>query len=180
MRELWNITFALSLAVATGCSKEEAAVDCSMVNLNFTTEVTDSECGLPIGTIQVTPVAGSAIIRYRLNEEPFQNSGTFPSLKPGFYTITVENSDGCSNSSAVLIRSGISYEESVKPIILTKCAFSGCHDGSGNIDFRVFDNLNPPDMKARTQTGNMPKTGSLTQEEIEAIACWADDGGLNN
>ena len=68
----------------------------------------------------------------------------------------------------------------MQPIIETYCAIPACHDGTGNIDFRVFSNLNPGDMKARTQSGNMPKEGSLTPEQIEAIACWADDGGKNN
>jgi hypothetical protein len=26
----------------------------------------------------------------------------------------------------------------------------------------------------------MPKQGSLTQDEIDAIVCWVDDGALNN
>jgi len=35
-------------------------------------------------------------------------------------------------------------------------------------------------MKARTQSRNMPKEGTLTQAEIDAIGCWVDDGALNN
>ena len=64
------------------------------------------------------------------------------------------------------LQSGISYKEVVEPIIRKSCAISGCHDGISNVDYRVFSNFNPTDMKARTQSRNMPKEGSLTQVEI--------------
>jgi len=31
-----------------------------------------------------------------------------------------------------------------------------------------------------TQTRRMPKDGTLTSAEIEAIRCWVDNGALNN
>ena len=180
MRNQRLLLFGICLLTVLGCSKEETTVDCNAVNLRFSTQVTDSECGVAQGIIEVIPSAGADILRYKIDDRPFQPSGLFTDLKPGNYIVTVENAAGCSYSENVLIRSGISFRESVQPIIETYCAIPACHDGTGNIDFRVFDNLNPADMKARTQSGNMPKEGSLTPEQIEAIACWADDGGKNN
>lgn len=171
---------AILSMVLSGCGKEDAVVDCSQANLNFSVNLTNSECGVAQGSITVIPAAGSNIMRYRLNEGSFTTAATFGSLTPGQYTITVENSDGCMMSEKVLIRSGISFKTSVEPIIAKSCAISNCHDGSGNIDYRIFTNFNPTDMKARTQSRNMPKEGTLTQDEIDAIACWVDDGALNN
>jgi hypothetical protein len=133
-----------------------------------------------MGVIDIVPANGADIVRFRIDQQSFTTSSTFGGLRPGKYLITVENADGCSESQEVLVRSGISFKESVEPIILKSCAISGCHDGSGNIDYRVFSNFNPADMKARTQTRNMPKEGTLTQGEIDAIACWVDDGARNN
>jgi hypothetical protein len=64
------------------------------------------------------------------------------------------------------------------------CAISGCHDGSVS-SLPNFSNLsviqaNASMIKSRTQSGNMPKTGSLTQNQIDLIACWVDDGALDN
>ncbi|NND33913.1 MAG: hypothetical protein HKN76_15095 [Saprospiraceae bacterium] len=174
------LLFIVFYFIFSGCSKENANVDCSSENLSFTLSIVDSDCGLASGAISVVPDPGADIVRYRLNEEPYTSSGNFSDLKPGLYLISVENEDGCSIAKEVLIRSGISFKESVRPIILKSCAISGCHDGVGNVDYRVFSNFNPADMKARTQSRNMPKEGTLTQEEIDAIACWVDDGALNN
>ena len=82
------------------------------------------------------------------------------------------------------------FSADVRPIIETKCAVSGCHNGdmgadlnwlnfeefhkraaSGKVKFRVTHRIMPP--------SDSP-AGPLTQEEINAIACWTDEGTLNN
>ena len=82
------------------------------------------------------------------------------------------------------------FAEHVKPIIETKCAISGCHNGdmgpdlnwtdfgefheraaSGLVKFRVTHRIMPPSNSSG---------GPLTQEQINAIACWSDQGALNN
>jgi len=170
----------LFVLVTLACNKEESKVDCSQEVFSFEVNVLDSECGLAQGAIEIVSKASSNIVRYRLDDGAFSTSATFHDLLPGFYTVSIENVDGCTASREVLIRSGISFKESVEPIIRKSCAISSCHDGSGNVDYREFSNFNPSDMKARTQSRNMPKEGTLTQAEIDAIGCWVDDGALNN
>lgn len=82
------------------------------------------------------------------------------------------------------------FERDIKPIIQTKCAVGGCHNGdmgddlnwtnfsefhkrasSGYVKFRVTHRVMPP--------SDSP-AGPLTQEQINAIACWTDQGALNN
>lgn len=82
------------------------------------------------------------------------------------------------------------FSEDIKPIIETKCAISGCHNGdmgaelnwtdfeqfharasSGLVKFRVTHRIMPP---------SESPAGPLTQEQINAIACWSDQGALNN
>lgn len=84
----------------------------------------------------------------------------------------------------------VSFSEDIRIIIETKCALSGCHNGdmgpdlnwtifqnfhqraeSGLVKFRVTNRIMPPDYS----TG-----GPLTQEQINTIACWADQGAVNN
>ena len=84
----------------------------------------------------------------------------------------------------------VSYALDVDPIVDTKCAITGCHNGdngaeknwtdfslfqskaeSGIVKFRVTNRIMPP--------ADSP-AGPLTQEEINTIACWADQGAQNN
>ena len=51
------------------------------------------------------------------------------------------------------------------------------------LHFTVFSNIqsSASQIKSLTQSGAMPKNGSkLSQTQLDAIACWVDDGALNN
>lgn len=82
------------------------------------------------------------------------------------------------------------FAEDIRPIVETKCAISGCHNGdmgpalnwtnfemfhqrvaSGLVKYRVTHRIMPP---------SFSPAGPLTQEQINAIACWADQGAPNN
>lgn len=84
----------------------------------------------------------------------------------------------------------ISFAEDISPIIQTKCAIPDCHNGdmgpslnwtnfeqfharaqSGLVKYRVTNHIMPPSSSI---------AGPLTQEQINAIACWADQGAQNN
>lgn len=83
-----------------------------------------------------------------------------------------------------------SFSADIKPIIQTRCAISGCHNGdmgpnlnwndfaqfhkrveSGLVKYRVTHRIMPP---------SYSPAGPLMQEQINAISCWADQGALNN
>lgn len=159
------------------------AEDCTDSSLGISIySVASAECGAPAGSVSVIATGGHGLKWYRLDENPPQRSGDFTSLKAGKYTVSVFDSLNCMASVQVHVPSGISFKETVKPIIETSCIKSGCHDGSGSLDFRDFENLTryPSDLKALVQARLMPREGSLTNDEIEKIACWVDDGALFN
>ncbi|MEQ8686937.1 MAG: hypothetical protein RIE86_16670 [Imperialibacter sp.] len=185
VNRLNNLLLLLFLLVVTSCDQEADGVDkdCSGSGLTLTLlGSTDTSCGASAGGFEVEASGGFGGYRYQIDDGAFQNSGVFSSVAPGKYIVGVEDSEGCSSSLDVQIYSGISFSVSIKPIIETNCAISGCHDGTGNIDYNNFDNikLNPSDIKSRTQSGDMPRNGTLTAAEIDMIACWVDDGALNN
>lgn len=77
----------------------------------------------------------------------------------------------------------VSYVADIKPIIETKCLLSGCHGSSPSLpDWGVLSEVQAQaqDIKRRTRDRSMPATGSLTQEQIDLITCWVDDGAPNN
>lgn len=140
-------------------------------------------CGASAGALTVTASGGAGNHTFSINGTDFQESPSFTNLAAGSYTITVKDEANCSATSTVQLLTGISFEGSIKAIIDTKCATTGCHVSGTNLpDFTNFANIksNAASVKSLTQSGAMPKTGSLTQAEIDAIACWVDDGALNN
>ncbi|AMC11882.1 hypothetical protein Lupro_11665 [Lutibacter profundi] len=76
--------------------------------------------------------------------------------------------------------SAISFSEQIKPIIDTNCL--QCHNGNQFPDLRTYQSIKnfAAIIKEETQTRRMPLGGSLTTDEIKAIACWIDSGSLNN
>ncbi|WP_299252652.1 cytochrome c [uncultured Aquimarina sp.] len=74
----------------------------------------------------------------------------------------------------------ISFTASIKPIIDSNCIT--CHGGSQFPDLRTYDGINNNSARVRTQVVNrtMPQGGSLSNEDIELIRCWIENGALNN
>ena len=97
----------------------------------------------------------------------------------------VTDDNGCQNSVTVSVDNGTSYNDDIVPIINTNCAVSGCHDGNSSppdwTDLALVQE-NAENIKTRTMDGSMPPAGrqDLQPTEIQAIACWVDDGALNN
>jgi len=74
-----------------------------------------------------------------------------------------------------------SYTNNIAPILNQNC--KPCHfNGSQFPDLTNYNSVsqNAHLIKIVTQNKTMPKGGSLTQDEIDAIACWVDNGALDN
>ena len=186
MPKLLSRLFSCALLMATGSCLEPldpASSTCDNSQLAITIlNVKSTECGIPNGEIEVQAFGGAGKKQYFLNGGTAQDTGYFNSLRPGIYAVTVTDSLYCSRSVTVQLSSGISFNKSILPIIQKSCAIPTCHDGSGSISFNVFSNIKKSalDIKGLTQARIMPKVGTLTNEEIEKIVCWVDDGALFN
>lgn len=88
------------------------------------------------------------------------------------------------------ITTELSFANDVSPIVNSKCAIPGCHVASSMpdrdwTDFSMFQKraLNG-EVKRRVVNHIMPPpsspNGPLTQEQINIIACWADQGAKKN
>ena len=81
---------------------------------------------------------------------------------------------------------GTSFDQTIEPIIESNCAVSGCHvTGQQQPTLESYAQIvsNAEKIKARTSNGTMPPSISglsLTQAEIDAIACWVDEGTPDN
>lgn len=150
--------------------------------MNISFETAPSGCKGADGSIEATAVDGTAPYQFKLNDGAAGTASTFSGLQAGEYVLVVNDASGCEVQQTVRVRTGVSFAASISPIIQNKCAVSGCHNGSKSPDFRVFKNIhdNAGQIKTLTGNGTMPQNGTLTQNEIDMIACWVDDGALEN
>ena len=163
----------------------EASAEIAIRNVegvNMEVSFTPSGCKEADGSITIISSDGAEPYQYKIGEENFQEENIFQGLAQGSYTVITKDAIGCEVTQEVAISSGTSYSATVSAIIETNCAVSGCHNGSQAPDLRTLENIqaNASSIKSAVVSGRMPKVGSLTQSEIDAIACWVDDGAPNN
>ncbi len=150
--------------------------------LNITVSTTDAGCGTANGSVNISAIGGEVPYQFKIDGGGFQAKNTFTGLPNGTHTVTAKDASGCEITQEVTLASGIAFE-SVQAIIKSNCAISSCHGGSTAPDFRKADNIKSraATIKSRTGSKSMPPPSSglsLTSDEIEKIACWADDGAL--
>lgn len=176
--------FLAEVKDANGCEASlEVTVSGDENTVSFNAITANSGCGSGNGSIEVTASGGDGTYQYRLENGDFGTSMSFIGLESGNYQVSVKDGTDCINVKGIKVLSGISYENSVKPIIIGSCATTGCHvSGTGRENLTNFITVqsNAESIKSRVVSGNMPKDDELTDEEIEAIVCWVDDGALNN
>jgi len=174
--------YEVSAEDANNCSAILEVVVKNEGGLSITFQTTAAGCGTSNGSIIVTASEGVAPYTFKINGSPFSANNTFTGLDAGDQSVIVRDETGCEISQTVKVKSGVSYTTSISSIIQTNCVVSGCHNGSQFPDFRVFKNIQDNAAQIKTLTGNrtMPEEGSLTQSEIDLIACWVDDGTPDN
>lgn len=165
-----------------GC---EGSVSQNVTNkegVNLTVASTDAGCGTTAGTISITAVGGEEPYMYSVDGVAFQADPMFTNLSAGEYVVTIRDATDCESTQSVRVNSGISFAADIQPIIASSCAINDCHNGNQFPDFRVFKNIhdNAANIKKLTGDRTMPDEGSLTQAQIDAIACWVDDGAIQN
>lgn len=179
-------TYTITAMEENGCKKSvEATVGLEGSDLAISSvSSADSGCKETQGELTVT-ATGDGSLMYKLNDGAFQASNIFSNLASGTYEVVVKDATNCEVSAQKKVLNGTSYDQQVKEIIMTNCAISGCHNGDNGAsrNWTVFENVqNKADrIKEFTQSGFMPQgDGTLTQQEKDLIACWVDDGALNN
>jgi hypothetical protein len=83
----------------------------------------------------------------------------------------------------------VKYSTEVDIIVQTVCAVSGCHNGDNGEDrnweeFEKFQSHSAEVRRRITLPGehpdHMPRKGSLTKAQLQAIICWIDQGAQAN
>ncbi len=184
---LANFCLLAGLFFAFSCGSSESspspsAADCSKKPSVSVTGIVASPCGQTGGSFDVTASGGVGKITYSINGTSFQDANSFKNLAAGKYTVTVKDANNCTNTAQATVESGTSYKAAVKSIIETSCAISGCHAGSQSPNFTSFANIqaNAERIKTRTLAKTMPPSSRLSDQQINLIKCWVDDGAKDN
>ena len=150
--------------------------------LDMTVETQAAGCKSANGTVTVNGASGTPPYQYKIGNGSFGTTNTFTGLAAGVHSLVVKDAAGCEVTKSARVLSGVSYAVSIKGIIETKCAIDECHNGTQFPDFRQFKNIHDNAAQVRNLTADrtMPEDGTLTQEQIDLIACWVNDGAQNN
>lgn len=183
-------TYTVTAMDLNGCTAEVAAtVGADDETLTITAIASSvSGCETSNATIDVIAMNGTTPYRYKLDDGVFQSSNQFSGVDAGIHVVTVQDDSGCEVIMNEQVLTGVSLEMDVMSIITTNCAISSSCHGSGSSESRpelitvsqIIDRAGR--IRSRTQQGSMPPAGrpALTQEEIDLIACWVDDGAKDN
>lgn len=178
--------YQLTIRDANQCMASTAFRIFNENQLSVTTTMVPSGCGTADGTIALTVTGGQEPYWFSLNGGATQTENTFSGLAAGEYSVHINDQGSCETNLSLDLTSGISFKEDIFPIIELNCAIADCHDGSDVAlpDWTVFTTVQSlaGTIKLRTSNETMPPPGSpdLTPSQIQAIACWVDDGATNN
>jgi SprB repeat len=179
-------TYQIKLKDANGCERIDSVTLKSVgSSLAFTVQTTNSNCKTNTGAITINATGGSGLYSFIFNNGSATIMNSFSSLSAGSYPIVVSDGTGCSITKTITVLTDIKFSTDVKSIINTNCAIAGCHvaGGSGPGNFAIFANIQASAFAIHrvVQSGNMPKNAAkLPQAQLDAIACWVDDGAPNN
>ncbi|MEJ7645856.1 MAG: SprB repeat-containing protein [Chryseolinea sp.] len=171
---------------ANGCAKSVDNVSIKASDFSFTANITaDNSCLSGNGQIEINVTQVNPPYLYKLGTGDFSEDNSFPGLSVGTYGFVVKDNNDCSiflNLTVPRGFTGVSWTDDIRPIITKSCTLSGCHDGKTRIDLSVFGNAktHAENIKSKTQDRSMPREGTLSQSEIDIIACWVDDGAVLN
>ncbi len=94
----------------------------------------------------------------------------------------------CSKQSSATIPASstcdpnISFINTVKPILDRDCNNAGCHDDKVITALNIYQTVHDGAAQIRLSisTGKMPKNGTISVADKNAIFCWIDNGAKNN
>lgn len=146
----------------------------------------DTECLTNNGSVTVNVTDGNPPYTFKIATGVFSTENFFSNLSHGSHFIYVKDNSDCVIALNITIprgQTGVRWTLDIKPLLEATCATKGCHNGTDRMnDFRDYDDVKyyASKIKSKTQDRSMPFDGSLTQAQIDLIACWVDDGALKN
>ena len=180
-------SYTVLVTDANHCSASLDNITILSSDFSFSTTLkANTSCLSGNGSVIINVLSENPPYLFRLGNGDFISDSLFSGLKTGNHIITVQDNSNCRVTLSVTIpqgSTGTSWATDIRPIMEKSCAISGCHNGvSRSNDFREYASakLHAKSIKSKTQDRSMPFDGSISQSQIDLIACWVDDGALQN
>jgi hypothetical protein len=178
--------YSVRVQDANGCDTLINNISVGAQDFSFLATIKgDSLCLEDNGSILVEVAEGNPPYTYKIDDGTFTDENFFTGLGHGDHVVVVKNVNDCSISLNITVprdTTGTRWLTDIKPIIVTYCAIAGCHNGISKPDLRIYEKAKyyADRIKSNTQDRSMPFDGTLTQAQIDIIACWVDDGAPEN
>lgn len=173
----------VTVSDGNGC---EQATSIILGDLQAIVESTSSGCSDNKAMMTISPSGGQAPYQYSLDGGVFQDAPVFSEIAAGKHTVGLRDQGGCKITVKATVTTGVSFENDIQPLLRTFCIKSGCHNGD-NGNQRNWNNFSEVEGHADmirdfTSSRSMPPVGEaqLSDDQIQLIACWVDDGAPNN
>lgn len=180
-------SYSVLVSDANHCSSSLDNITIMSQDFSFTTTIQpNTSCLLGNGSVSIDIAGSNPPFTFRLGDGNFTSDNFFSALKTGNHIVTVQDNNNCTVTLSITIpqgTTGTSWSNDIKPILEKNCAISGCHNGVSRANnFREYASAKSfaKTIKSKTQDRSMPFDGSITQNQIDLIACWVDDGALQN
>ena len=183
----FNDLFAGSFTIQTmdglGCIAEvDFNLESEPTGITLDLQSSASDCDNPTGSITAIASGGVGELQFSLDNGAFGSVSFFDAINTGDYEVRVRDEEGCEVSKSVNVNSVVSLSNDIMPIIRSNCAISGCHRNARPPELSDPSDVirNAGRIKSETQSRSMPRNRTLTQDQIDQIACWVDGGALEN
>ena len=146
----------------------------------------DEECLLDSGSVEITVLEDNHPYQFNIDGKGFTTDNLFKNLKDGDHFLDIQDNNGCAVKMKITVPRGftsVSWQNDILPIMTTSCATANCHNGvSRPNDWRIYSQVKQyaATIRQKTQNRSMPFDTTLPQDKIDLIACWVDDGALEN
>ena len=179
--------YTLEVTDEQSCSTSVVATLSDENGIDLTIQITsEAGCETSNGSVIASGSNGAEPYEYSLDGGAFAPNGNLGGLVSGDHSVTVKDAQGCETTKSFTVNSGVSLSGSINTIIQAKCAITACHGGSRSPDLTTTSAIisNAGRIKERTgaSQNQMPPDGQtqLSADEIALIACWVDDGAIDN
>lgn len=145
----------------------------------------DHSCLDGTGSVVLHVTDGIPPYRFKLENGDYVDDNIFSGLQDGEHQVSVRDDNNCEvflNLTVPHGNSGVGWKNEILPIVEANCAIDDCHNGLLRPDLTKYEKAHfyAASMKELTQDRSMPFDGSISQDQIDQIACWVDDGAPNN
>lgn len=179
--------YSVTVRDANFCSASVDNITIQAADFSFSTILEpNTSCLGGNGAVTIEVTSTNPPYSYREADGDFTTENYFTGLTTGNHTFSVKDNNDCIVTLTVTVpqgKTGTSWSGDILPIMEKNCAISGCHNGVSRANnFREYASAktHAKAIKTKTQDRSMPFDGSLTQNQIDLIACWVDDGALQN